>query len=444
MTAMTPPPSATTGRLTRVTLIGPRRRIDLVLPSEEPIGTLLPEMVAMVGYRPAGEPRGYQVSRLDGQVLEPGSSLRRAGVADGALLRIDPLTEAPPAAIVHDVSDEVADDLARRRGRWNEAARRWTATGAVVAAATLATVLAAATAPPAALAAAGLLALLAGAALAVLGPRAVGISVLLGGSAVALTAVPSLTAAWPQRWAWWAVGVGVTVITLGVATRQHRAGLLGGGTLLALLTLWAAMLALGLPLARTAAVMALVTVAALGVLPRVAMLASGLTRLDDRQSGEAPVTRRAAESAVDAAHRGLALACVATAASGALAGWVLAWAATGWTVALACLLGIAVLLRLRAFPLTVEVVGLVAASFVVATGLIGRWVVAAPAQRWGGVAAAAGIAAVGLVVLGYQPESHVRARARQFADRLEGLAVVALVPVAVGVFGVYSRLLDTF
>jgi len=37
--------------------------------------------------------------------------LRGAGVTDGAQLWIDPLTEAPPAAIVHDVSDGVSDDL---------------------------------------------------------------------------------------------------------------------------------------------------------------------------------------------------------------------------------------------------------------------------------------------------------------------------------------------
>jgi hypothetical protein len=44
----------------------------------------------------------------------------------------------------------------------------------------------------------------------------------------------------------------------------------------------------------------------------------------------------------------------------------------------------------------------------------------------------------------HRPRPHVRARARQLADRLEGLVVVAAVPVAVGVFGVYERLLDTF
>ena len=54
------------------------------------------------------------------------------------------------------------------------------------------------------------------------------------------------------------------------------------------------------------------------------------------------------------------------------------------------------------------------------------------------------VAALGLATLSYQPPPHVRARLRQDADRLEGLAVVALIPIAVGVFDVYPRLLGSF
>ena len=38
----------------------------------------------------------------------------------------------------------------------------------------------------------------------------------------------------------------------------------------------------------------------------------------------------------------------------------------------------------------------------------------------------------------------MQARARQIADRVEGIAVIAMVPVAVGVFGLYSQLLNSF
>jgi len=443
MTAPAPRAPAT-GRLTRVTLVGPRRRADLVLPSDEPIGVLLPEIVMMVGLGPAGDPRGYQVSRLDGQVLEPIVNLRAAGVADGAVLRVDPLTEAPPAAILHDVSDELADDLSRRSGRWDGRARYWTATVAVTAAALLAAWPATGQLPPAALIAIGLLGLLAGAGAALAGQRAVGVATLLAGAAIAMVAVPSLASGWPQRWALWTLAVAVTVLALGIVTGNQRAGALGAGSLLGWLAAWTGLPALGLTVAHTAAIIAVCAVGALGLLPRLAVMASGLTRLDDRQANDEPVTRVSAESAVDTAHRGLAMACLATAASGALAGWLLAQQHTGWTVALGCLLGFALLLRLRAFPLTVEVAALVAAALVVLAGLLYGLIQADPALWWVATVVMSAVAAAGLVVLGYQPPPHVRARSRQLADRLEGLAVVALVPVAVGVFGVYSKLLATF
>ncbi len=435
---------AATGRLTRVTLVGAHRRADLVLPSDEPVGLLLPEIVTMVGSGPTVAPRAHQLSLLDGRVLEPAASLRGTGVTDGTLIRVDPVTEAPPAPIVHDVSDEIADDLAHRRGRWSAVARRWTATGAVVAAALLAALLAAPHLSPAVLTAAGAVLLIVGTVVSVLGTPPPGVAVLLGGAAVVSSAVPWWTPDWWARGALWALGAGVTVLAAGLATGHHRAGLFGSGSVLVLLAGWIALAASGLPAARTAALMAVLSVAALGLLPRLAMMTSGLTRLDDRQTEDEAITRVAAVAAVDAAHRGLALGSVAAAASGAVAGWVLAEAGTGWTVTLACLVGLGLLLRLRAYPLTLEVACLAGAALAVVTGLVVEWVRAEPELWWGGVAVAAAVAAAALLVLGHEPRPHVRARARQLADRVEGIAVVALVPVAVGVFGVYSRLLDTF
>lgn len=46
---MTPPQA--TGTLTRLTLAAPWRRVDLVLPSETPLGELLPEIVRLLGYQ---------------------------------------------------------------------------------------------------------------------------------------------------------------------------------------------------------------------------------------------------------------------------------------------------------------------------------------------------------------------------------------------------------
>jgi type VII secretion integral membrane protein EccD len=433
-----------TSRLTRVTLIGPRHRIDLVLPSGEPVGVLLPEIVAMVGYQPSSVPHRYQVSLVNGRTLDPGESLQQAEVADGTLLRIDPSTDAPPAAVVHDVTDEVADDLAERRGRWGPGPRRWTATAVVIGAAVLSGVLVGSALPGVVPTVAGLMVVLAGSTIALMGGRPAGVALILGGAALAMTAVPGRTAEWSLRWVLWTAGVALTMLAISIATRHQQAGVLGAVTLLSLLGLWTGLYGAGLPADRVAAVMAVLSIGLLGLLPRIAMVSSGLTRLDDQQSEDRPVPRPAAQAAVDSAHRGLALACVATAASGLLAGWVLGHAGNAWTVALACLTGIALLLRLRAFPLTIEVTALTGAALGIGVGLLDEWMRRAPGMWWAGAATVVGVAAIAVAVVGYRPRPHLRARARLLADRIESLTVLVLIPVAVGVFDVYPRLLHTF
>ncbi len=317
-----PQPVATAGHLSRVTLAGARRRIDLVLPADEPVGLLLPEVVGMVDHRPVEDSRGYQISTLDGTVLDPASSLRAAGIPDGALLRVDPIAEAPPAAIVHDVSDEVGDDLASRPGRWGDAPRAWTATTTCLIAATVAAVVAGPRLGPVPV---GLLAgtvALTGLFAGLAGRRSVGVAVLLSGAAMVATTVPGWTDDQVLRWTLWTIVVGCALLAVGVLTGNRRAGLLGGGTLLVLVAAWSVPLLLGVAAGRVAAALAVVSVGLLGLLPRLAMIASGLTRLDDRHSNDEPVSRVSVTSAVDAAHRGLAVATLAVAVSAALGGLV--------------------------------------------------------------------------------------------------------------------------
>ena len=438
------PHAPRSGRLSRVTLAGAHRRLDLVLPSDEPIGLLLPEIVTMVGYAATGDARGYQLSTVDARVLDPATTLSAAGVPDGAVLRVDPLLEAPPAAIVYDVSDEVADDFARRPGRWGPAARRWTATGVSTAAATLAAVLAVPPLAAAAIVSAGVLVALAGLVAGLLGRREVGVAVLLSGTAAAMSAVPAWTSQWPPRWAGWTLAIGLLLVALGSITGNRRAGVSGGTAVLLLLGGWAGLVLAGLPARQVAAVMAIVSIGALGLLPRLAMVASGLTRLDDQRSGDESVRRVSVAAAVTAAHRGLAVTGLAVTTSATVAGVVLARAATGWAAVLAALIAVALLLRTRAFPLAAEMLALIAGGLVVGAQLLLSWPGPRPGQWWPPVVVAVVVAALGLVTLAYHPPPHVRARLRQDADRLEGLAVVALIPIAVGVFDVYPRLLGSF
>jgi hypothetical protein len=60
------------------------------------------------------------------------------------------------------------------------------------------------------------------------------------------------------------------------------------------------------------------------------------------------------------------------------------------------------------------------------------------------VAVLALLAVVPLVVLSVEPAEHVRVRLRRIGDVLESVSVIAMLPLVIGAFGVYGRLLGTF
>lgn len=129
-------------QLSRVTLVGERRQADMVLPSDTPIGKLLPDILQLLDDRAASRPMTRQLVTSDGSALPQDSTLAAAGVADGAVLRLVRTHSAPPAPVVHDVVDLVADDLDLRAWRWRPAARRACAGVATVAFAVTAALLA--------------------------------------------------------------------------------------------------------------------------------------------------------------------------------------------------------------------------------------------------------------------------------------------------------------
>lgn len=103
--------------LSRVTLVGERRRADIVLPSDTPIGQLLPDILQLLDDRAASRPLTRQLITSDGSALPHDSTLASAGVSDGAVLRLVRTHAAPPAPVVHDVTDQVRPDSQRRSQR---------------------------------------------------------------------------------------------------------------------------------------------------------------------------------------------------------------------------------------------------------------------------------------------------------------------------------------
>jgi hypothetical protein len=232
------------------------------------------------------------------------------------------------------------------------------------------------------------------------------------------------------------------VLLSGVNAARGRAAIIGGAGLLAWVALWAALIAGGVAGARLGATVALAAVVIVGLLPRWALSWSGLAMLDDRRAQDRPVARRDVQEALAAAHGSLIVVVIGCASTVAAAGWLLAAAFSGWSITAALLLVVVLAVRCRTYPLAAEVVALIAAAAVIVAALWWRWS--------GSVAVSVGLAvaalgfAVPIAALVMDPPEHVRARLRRIGDLLESAAVVALLPVVLGVFGVYTRLLEAF
>ncbi|MFJ6721011.1 MULTISPECIES: type VII secretion integral membrane protein EccD [unclassified Streptomyces] len=448
--------TATTSRaqLSRVTLVGERRRADMVLPSDTPIGQLLPDILQLLDDRAASRPMTRQLLTSDGSALPQDSTLASAGIADGAVLRLVRIHSAPPAPVVHDVTDLVADDLDLRAWRWRPAARRGSAGVATVLFTMTAALLArrevALDTLAGALLVVTLVLLAAGAVGARLGQGNRGLATALLFASGGLGVLTAWTAADAHHWPWVlrlaavAGALVVTLVMLGYFSPLGRGGLIGAGAVAGITLVWEAVAAVQDEPARLGTVMALFSVMLLGLLPRLALMASGLTALDDTRSGGASVSRHQVGNALAATHRGLALATIATAVSAAAAGWLLTLAAEPnvWTVLLPSLVAVVLLSRARAFPLVAEVVALLAAAAVLLVRLVLLWI-----GHGGGTGALVVLcvaALLPLLGLAVQPPEHVQVRLRRTADFVESVGVVGLFPLAVGVFGVYGQLLDKF
>ncbi|MDT0453911.1 type VII secretion integral membrane protein EccD [Streptomyces hesseae] len=457
--------------LSRVTLVGDRRRVDLVLPADEPIGRLLPDVLRLLGDTVGDRPAARHLITAEGTVLPQDGTLADAGVPDGAQLRLVRVHDAPSAPVVHDVTDELAENLDVRAWRWRPEARRWTASLATIALAVTAGVLARASLGPASVAggltvAAALVAAL-GSVASRIGARGgrdgnnngnnngnadagrgLGTTLMLTGGALATlaawTAADAHSWSGPARLAAVAAALAATFALLGLCSRLGRGGLIGAGAVVVTGGVWEAVAAAQHDPARLGAVMAVVSVVALGLLPRLALMAAGLTGLDDRRSGGASVSRHEVETALAATHRGLVLATVTVAASATAGGLLAVTATSWWTVLLASVLMVVLLSRSRAFPLVAEVVALLAAALVLLVRLVTLWIDHVPGTPYGPLAALCAVAVVPLAVLAVRLPEHVGVRLRRAVDLVEAVGVIALLPLAVGVFGVYVRLLHQF
>ncbi|MEV6346006.1 type VII secretion integral membrane protein EccD [Actinoplanes sp. NPDC051851] len=457
--------------LARVTIAAPTRRMDVALPDTMVVAELLPHLLrhaeGALGEHaePAGRGGGWVLRRSTGAALEPHRNLAVQGVRDGELLHLGPAREDWPEPAYDDVVEVIASGARRAARPWDAAATR--RTGLTVTAAAALTGLI------------GLGGARAGSAL----PAVLAIAVALGltvagvllsrafadagaGGVVAASGLPYafLGGAWlvadpgagflhiggPAL----LLGSAVLLVTgvIGHAAVAGPARLPVAGAAAALTGLLAGLLALAGMSADGAAAVALTT--AIGLLPGYPVLAGWLGRLPfpelpsraEEILEDRPVPRRADVFAAVVRSAEVLTGLLLSAAFCSVAAMTyLILTGPGLAAVLLMVAAIAaLLLRARLLPTAWQRVPLLAA------GLTGAVILGAGGVLTGalpGLVLLAGAVLAGAVAL---PATLIFSRRRpspylgRAADVLDILAIMALIPLACAVIGVFDDIRGLF
>jgi len=455
------------GDLCRVTVLAPRIRLDVAIPSEVPLAGLLPTLLLHSGEQQAddaGPPGGWVLQRAGEGPLDTDRSLTALGVADGDVLYLRPWQSALPAAVFDDAVDAITTTLRDRSRRWTpEQTRRagFAAIGVLFGGSALAMATAGGLLGNSVVTTHGrvIAAVAAGviAAGAVLGAAAAsrafgdaGLAAVFG-----LAALPSAFVAGALALPTSVAGsvrsaqflVGCTALLLAAALAAVAAGpaarSLTGAVVAGLVGVAGSVLAVN---ASGAGAAALVVSAALVATPAIAPVAYRMARLPRPSVPASPEELRGRTRPADlgdvpgrsvAADRAIGALAGATGAVtvGALA---IMLRAGGWApLALAALASGLLLLRARLFS------GLTARAWMLGAGLISLLLLAeAIAARWSpavvAVVAAAAAAATVVVAAAIRSPRRPSPPLVRMADLAELVATVATVPLALEVLGVFG------
>ncbi len=440
----------------RVVVIAPRTRVDLALPIDVPVVDLLPLLLDLVGERRddgGGQHGGWKLARVGGDELPSDRTLRSLEILDGTALHLTPRESARSAPIYDDVVDAIAATVRRRMS----ARSSNPAVGAAAAAAGLAvsavtllyrghdtvnTYLAVATA---------LVALGLGAAIA-RGPgeRVIAATVAAGGLPFAFIAGLDIVPGTLGR-------SGVLLgFALGLAYSIIAVSTLGTGTVVFTATTVICLFGAGTALVSTAfhvvpvhavAGTCAVGVAAIALLPwfvvRLARLplpfiptsASELrANSDDLDVADISLRARLADEYLN----GTLIGCAATIVFSSA---VVALHASVMSILLGAVCVVALTLRTR------SMVGLVPRAAILAIAVGGTSLAAIVAVLQNVHRATPGLFAAGLVIALFAllvsvavPRMRLAPGTIRAVDFLESVAVIAILPLAVGVMNLYSTM----
>lgn len=429
----------TTDPFLRISILGTTRNADLVVPADQPATALLPQLLGLLGegHGPQGT---YTLTTALGEPINLQCPMGELGLHDGTVLRLSRETEAPPVPVISDLVDATAEH--ETSGRWTGVSRGW-----VLSACSALTMLTAliillqvrdANVLEIAIAAGGLYV----------------ISMLcrilrndLAWAYLAAASALGLWWAWQQFLAGWSplliliIWLTVQLAALTVHTSQHFAHLVGL-VVLAFSTgaWWLIHFLIDNPV-RAGAVTATLALLLLGLAPRLALSVAGVFKADDAVGRGVHLALSEVVGRLGRAHQVLSVAVALLALLWTLGMAPLADVVTGnaWTLGMTTTLIVAWTLRGRHFPLAVERAAIYGATLVATTTVV--W-----SQReaiWVPLAMV-GLALILATVLFVPISDLAGAQLRRIATWLETFAVLATIPVLVGMFDLYTQLLESF
>ncbi|HMM93846.1 type VII secretion integral membrane protein EccD [Phycicoccus sp.] len=439
--------SSAAASLVRVSVSSGTRRADLGVPGGIPVVEIVPELARELGVLDAEQAsHGFRLVAGGGTLLDPDRSFAAQGVGDGAVLSlevVDPSTDK----VYDDVVEAVADVVETQFAPWTARHSAGTAVGASVVfflCAAWALFTARDTGALVAAVALAVALLLVGAA-AVLHTRAQtggALALALTALAYAATAGSALSPAdplWGRGLVWVGAAVAVVGLAAALAVPRHRlvlaAGVLVG---VAATGLGIASGIAGVAMTTSCAVLLVLAVVLGNVLPWLGLSSSRLSahapRTEAEIDADAPeVDRDRVRAQVARGHDTMVAVGLATGGAALLATAQLAASGLAGTVLVVagC---VATLLRTRHSRTRATVV------LAMATGVLGlalAAVVAALAHPAWRPALAVVLGATGAVVVVLAVLApRTRVRLGRVADTLDGLALVALLPLAAATTGV--------
>ncbi|OUE28857.1 hypothetical protein BFL36_01180 [Clavibacter michiganensis] len=432
---------------TRVTVLGSRKRVDLVAPGDEAVAALIAQLVELLDERTESAARPMTLIRASGHQLGPEESLDEQGVRAGDVLRLVRVDDAPAPPEVADVTDVVAESRDGQTGLWADVHRITAACIGITLLTGIASSLLVGGTAMLELGGAALLLLISATVLGLTGVDRLALALSAASLGLALPTAAQASLAWmPQGSSLPVIAFSVSGVAwlvvgcaFGVGLRQ-RAVLRGSIVGVAASAVALGVDLLGMTVVEESAIIGVVSVVVIGLLPWYSMTASGLTGLDDLVIAGTLSDRETLRSTVDDAYRSLSWASLAAAIPASIAVGALVAADEPWPLALGISLTLVLALRTRAFPLAWQALPLWGAVAVVAVAAAIAHVEARD-DVVTGLAAAAAACVLACVA---RPTVQTRARLRRLGNRIETIAVVALVPCAIGVFGIYPTLLGTF